>query len=368
MGAEAAKSTEAADLERLVDLSPDLLCTTKMDGSFVRLNPAWSLTLGYPESELVGRRFMELVHPDDRKATLVVSRGLLKPGHEVSNFENRVVHRDGSHRWLSWSARSDGRRGYAVAHDITERRTAERALRRSEARYRSIIETTSEGVWMIDANHRTTYVNPRMAEMIGYEVDEMLGRPVVDFTPPHRHPGVRRHIQSRRAGAADQREELLRHKDGSDVWVLLAGSPLTDSGGGYAGALAMMADITERKRAEARAAKLAGIVEASPDAIVSLSLDGVIETFNAAAERQSGWTADEVVGKPVTLMVPPENEALIAPLLAEVGGGSRIERIRGELIDKHGRREEASLSLAPIPTPSGRVAGIACVIRATVGE
>jgi PAS domain S-box-containing protein len=220
---------------------------------------------------------------------------------------------------------------------------------------------------MIDADHRTTYVNPRMAEMLGYEVDEMLGRPVVEFTPSDRHGGVRKHIQSRRDGAADQREELLRHKDGSEVWVLLAGSPITDREGRYAGALAMMADITERKRAEARAAQLAGLVEASPDAIVSVSLEGVIETINAAAERQSGWTAAEVVGQPVATVLPPESAAVVPLLLTEVAAGKPIERLRTELVAKDGRREDVSLSLAPIPGRDGAAAGIACVIRASDG-
>jgi PAS domain S-box-containing protein len=106
-------------------------------------------------------------------------------------------------------------------------------------------------------------------------------------------------------------------------------------------------------------------VEASPDVIVSLSLDGVIETFNAAAERHSGWTAAEVVGQPVTLMVPPENAGSIPGVLAKVAGGRTIERLRVDLVDKRGEREEASLSAAPIPGPDGAVAGIACLIRAT---
>ena len=488
MGPEVARSQESSELERLVDLSADMLCTTGMDGRFLRLNPAWSLALGYSESELVGRQWLEFVHPDDLRRTREHSNALLAPGGEVSNFENRFVHRDGSYRWLSWSARSDGVRVYAVARDmteqkraiealrsseerfrsivvashegiwtidadsrttfvndrmaemmgyspeemlgrpafeflddegralaaprlearrrgssdqgemkfitksgtalwtllsgspltnadgeyagslamladITERRAAEQALRASEERYRSIVETTSEGVWMIDADHRTTYVNPRMAELLGYEVEEMLGRAVAEFTPAERHGGVRRHIESRRDGVADQREELLRHKDGSDVWVLLAGSPITDREGRYAGALAMMADITERKLAEARAAQLAGIVEASPDAIVSLSLDGTIETFNAAAERQSGWTAAEAVGGPVSRMVPPEAAELVPLVLAEVAAGHPVERLITELVHRDGRREEVSMALAPVPGPDGKVSGIACVIR-----
>jgi PAS domain S-box-containing protein len=310
-------------------------------------------------------------HPDDHEIGLDEMRALLAGDATSYALHKRLVRKDGepivAEIQISVVRDAGDAPLYTLAQiqDVTARRADEHALRSSEERYRTIVETTSEGVWMLDADHRTTYVNPRMARMLGYEVEEMLGRPVLEFTPADRRVAVRERIQSRRAGVADQREELLCHKDGSDVWVLLSGSPMTDRRGGYAGALAMMADITERKRAEARAAQLAGIVEASPDVIVSLSLDGVIETFNAAAERHSGWTAAEVVGQPVTLMVPPENAGSIPGVLAKVAGGRTIERLRVDLVDKRGEREEASLSAAPIPGPDGAVAGIACLIRAT---
>ena len=96
-----------------MDLSVDMLCVATMAGRFLVVNPAWCLTLGYDEGELIGRRGIELVHPDDRERTLEEARRLTVPGVEVVNFENRFLHRDRSHRWLVWSARSDGERLYA---------------------------------------------------------------------------------------------------------------------------------------------------------------------------------------------------------------------------------------------------------------
>src|SRR5881275_479604 len=139
--------------------------------------------------------------------------------------------------------------------DITERKLQEQAVQAAAERYRNIIETTSEGVWMIDADHRTTYVNARMAEMLGYTVEEMLGRPVADFVREERRDPLETGLE--RQGLTDQREVCCVRKDGSEMWGLLSGSPLTDGSGAYGGALAMISDITERKRAEEQLARLA---------------------------------------------------------------------------------------------------------------
>jgi PAS domain S-box-containing protein len=237
-----------SEFERLVDLSVDMLCVTTLAGRFLILNPAWTLTLGWSEEELRGRSVLDFVHPDDAGNALAEAARLRERGAEVHDFELRLRRRDGSYRWIMWSSRSDGERIYAVARDVTQRKLADDALRASEQRYRNIVETTSEGVWMIDADHRTTYVNRRMAEMLGYTVADMIGRPVSDFVAPADRHDVRQGLERRRSGVSEQRELCYLRKDGSEMWGLMSGSPLSDGNGGYGGALAMISDITERKR------------------------------------------------------------------------------------------------------------------------
>ncbi|HKO45611.1 MAG TPA: PAS domain S-box protein [Pyrinomonadaceae bacterium] len=140
---------------------------------------------------------------------------------------------------------------YAVEHA----RTLE-ALRTSENKYRQIIETAREGVWTVDPDACTTYVNQRMAEMLGYTVEEMLGRPTVAFMDADDVAESQRRFERRRRGIAEQYECRLRRKDGTEVWALVSTNPLYGPVDEFAGALGMISDITERKLAEEENRKL----------------------------------------------------------------------------------------------------------------
>jgi len=123
-------------------------------------------------------------------------------------------------------------------------------LRDSEARYRSIVETAQEGIWQIDANGRTSYVNRKMAEILGYTVAEMQGRSLLDFMDEEGRAMVAYNVERRKQGIAEQHEFKFQHKNGATVWAELNTTPQHNADGSYAGALAMVTDITERRRAE----------------------------------------------------------------------------------------------------------------------
>ena len=123
-----------AERDRFFDLSLDMLATATPDGVFIRLNPAWEATLGYPTEELRAKPFLEFVHPDDREATLYETHRQFAEGKTVLHFQNRYRHRDGSYRWLEWTSQpaADGSVVYAVARDITVRKhEEERATKRA---------------------------------------------------------------------------------------------------------------------------------------------------------------------------------------------------------------------------------------------
>jgi PAS domain S-box-containing protein len=123
-------------------------------------------------------------------------------------------------------------------------------LKRSEARFRQIIDTAQEGIWTIDADANTSFVNDRMAAMLGYDATEMLGHPVDAFMDEGDRGETGEDAARRPGGFADVDEYPLRRKDGSRLWTSMSTNPLYDNRGRYAGALAMVSDITERKRAE----------------------------------------------------------------------------------------------------------------------
>jgi PAS domain S-box-containing protein len=129
-------------------------------------------------------------------------------------------------------------------------RARTRELAASEARYRRIVETTHEGVWIRDAEQRTDYVNPRMAEMLGYMVEEMLGRTWDDFIHPSDMVAADHFWERRQQGITEQYEFRFCRKDGTELWAIVSTNPIYNYEGGFRGALAMLTDVTPRKYAE----------------------------------------------------------------------------------------------------------------------
>jgi PAS domain S-box-containing protein len=130
------------------------------------------------------------------------------------------------------------------------RREAEAALGASEERYRRIVETTSEGVWVLDPDFRTTFVNARMAALLGKRAEDVIGTPALECLHPESHAAWAEHVELRLAGLAAQADLRLQRSDGSVVWVLMESTPTRDETGRYEGMLAMAMDMTERRRLE----------------------------------------------------------------------------------------------------------------------
>ncbi len=134
--------------------------------------------------------------------------------------------------------------------DLTEQKRAELAFQKSEERYRQIVETADEGIWIIDLEGKTSFVNPKMTQMLGYSVEEMLGMSLFAFMDEQGKVLATRHLERRRQGIQERHEFKFRRKDGSELWALIASSPIFDDSGQYTGALGMITDISERQRAE----------------------------------------------------------------------------------------------------------------------
>lgn len=133
---------------------------------------------------------------------------------------------------------------------LTEREQAQEALRKSEESYRQLIETAAEGIWVLDAQNNTSFVNSQMTEMLGYTTAEMLGKPLFAFMDEEGVAIALECLERRRQGIKEQLDFKFRRKDGSNFWAIVATNPILDRAGQYAGALGMLTDITERKQAE----------------------------------------------------------------------------------------------------------------------
>jgi len=161
-----------------------------------------------------------------------------------------------------------------------------------EEAFRRIVETTLEGIWAMDAGQRTTYVNHRMAEMLGCRPQDMLGRPVSDFMFPEDLPAHRQRMTERRSGHTGRYEQKFRRADGEAVWCLVCANPLMSRDGQFAGSFAVFTDITDRRRAEqalaAERANLQAVFECAPIGMALIADDCRIRLANTALARAFG--------------------------------------------------------------------------------
>ena len=205
--------------------------------------------------------YYQIIHPDD---LLYVQRVLGESYNDMKpfDFEYRIIREDGSTRHIHSVGEPIGNGGGVVVrvvgtiHDITERKQAEEALRESEKRHRRLLEALQEGIWVIDKDACTALINVHMAEMLGYTVDEMLGKHLFSFMDESGVEIARRNLKQRRLGVREQHEFEFLHKDGTRVHTLLATAPFTDDAGNYDGAIAGVLDITDRKRTERKLQEL----------------------------------------------------------------------------------------------------------------
>ncbi|MBW4687152.1 MAG: response regulator [Komarekiella atlantica HA4396-MV6] len=147
-------------------------------------------------------------------------------------------------------------RALREAQERRERQRAEDSLQKSEARYRRIVDTSYEGIWMIDSQARTEFVNQRISEMLGYTAEEMFGRAIFDFMDQTDGIVAQQKLEWLKQEGNDLKEGRLRCKDGSYIWALISARAISSEQGEFLGAIAMLTDITDRKRTESERDRL----------------------------------------------------------------------------------------------------------------
>lgn len=221
------------------------------DGCYLFVNPAMARILGYNQPE-------ELVS----LASGMNYERLLDGEAERQGMERQIYRRDGAVIWVSENVRAvRDDQGHTLCFegtmkDITKRKEAEEALRESEERYRQIVETATEGIWVIDENCKITFVNKKMAEMFACTVEGMIGKSIYDFVDDEWTAEADNHVKGRQQGISEQHEFKFRRQDGRELWAVLSTNPLFKLNGQYSGALAMVTDITERNQFEREMARL----------------------------------------------------------------------------------------------------------------
>ena len=288
------------------------------DGEIIQINHAWTRVTGYKTEDLptildwtrkaYGKRSdeMQQVIKNVFKKNVVSSQG----EYTVTTKNNKEVILDFNSAPLG--ELPDGRRVIiSTAIDITSRKMAEEATRQSEEKYRQIVETSNEGIWVIDENNKTLFVNKKMTEILGYSEKEMLNKSLFDFMDEDSKKEALNKVKQRQQEISGVHEFKFAKRDGKFVWALLSISPLFSDKSHYNGALAMITDNTERKIA-VEALRLSeeyyrSLIENAVDYILILNEDGLITFASPAFYRQLGYNTYEITGKLIFDLVHPDD-------------------------------------------------------------
>jgi PAS domain S-box-containing protein len=229
--------------------------------------------------------------------------------------------------------------------------------------FRDVFNASPIGIAVETLEGRPFFVNPAFCSMLGFSEEELRHKHCVDFSPPEDAQKDWALFQQLKAGSIDQYQLEKRYfrKDGSLVWGRLSifllkshPSPLV---------IAMVEDITDKQRAEEAWSRHAAIVESSEDAIASGTLDGIIVSWNTGAQKIYGYTEAEAVGKPISMLDPPELPYEENKILETLKSGDRIEHFETVRVTKTGRRINVSLTISPIKDLTGRTVGISGIAR-----
>ncbi|MBC8085881.1 MAG: PAS domain S-box protein [Phycisphaerae bacterium] len=186
---------------------------------------------------------------------------------------------------------------------------AQKALRDSEERYRGIVETSNEGIWMINFDSTITFVNQRLADMLGYSPAEIVGQSLYKFLPRAFHPVAASRLERTRAGASEENESVILQRNGQETWALVKTSCIRDANAAAVGMLAMITDWTRHREAEralrASEAEFRQIIESTSDGIIKVDRDGNIKFVNGQLAHMLGYEPFELVGASLRLIVAP---------------------------------------------------------------
>jgi PAS domain S-box-containing protein len=343
--------------------------------SNVYVSPQVEPMLGYPadlwrtDPELVKR----VIHPNDLDRVMTELAEVRRTG-EPLRTEYRCIAADGRVVWVEdltfvvHNEQGEPQHVQGFLLDITERKHAEASVVENEEKFRTLVSNVPGIVFRceLDADWTMHFISETIEEISGYPASDFIASNKRTFTSIIHPDDVDALASTVEEAVAANRpyttEYRIVTRDGEICWVLERGQAVTQSDGHRVLDGAIF-DVTERKTAADEVAKLAAIVESSDDAIMGADLNGIITSWNSGAEQVFGYTAEEVLGKPINVLAPPAYTAEPKGLLGRVVAGEGLvhhETIRAR---KDGRLIDVSLTVSPMRDVAGNVVGASAIAR-----
>jgi PAS domain S-box-containing protein len=250
-----------------------------------------------------------------------------------------------------------------IGSDITKTKRSEEALRKSEEKYRTLLETTSEGCWMLNPKNKTIEVNESLCKMLGYSQDEMIGKTPFDFAD---HDNRKIFIeQTSKISTTSHRsyEITLKKKDGQDLHTYFNATTIRDESGEVQGSFAFVTDITQRNRAEDERNRLAVAIEQAAESVFITDMNGTIQYVNPAFERLTGYGRKEAIGKNPAMLKSGKHDALFYKKMRRTI--SRGNAWHGRIVNKKKDDSfyEADATISPVFDTSGKITNFVSIKR-----
>jgi PAS domain S-box-containing protein len=362
----------------VAETASDAIVSIDESSTILFTNSATAEVFGYTPEELVGKNLTMLMPDYMRQVHEAGLRRYVETGRRHLNWEATELpglHKDGRQIPLevSFGEYTKGGKHYftGFARDITERKRAEEALRQSEMEFRGLANSMPTLVWMANPDGWIFWYNQRWYEYTGTTLQQMEGWGWQSVHDPEVLPTVL--DQWKKSIATAEPFEMtfpLRGADGQFRPFLTRVTPVRDSHGNLTRWFGTNTDVSSQIEVQERlqaalfaSQKLATIVESSNDAIVSKNLQGIVTSWNPAAERLFGYSAQEMIGQPITLTIPPELHDDERTILETIGRGTTIEHYETIRQRKSGERIYVSITVSPIRDEVGSVIGAANITR-----
>jgi len=352
-------------LASIVESSDDAIISKDLNGIIRSWNRGAERIFGYTAEEAIGQPVSMLAVPERvEEISDIIER--IRRGEKIDHYETkrRTKHGRVLDISLTVSPIRDASGQIVGASKIARDVTAQKDVAVLQGRLAAIVESSDDIIISKDLNGIIRSWNRGAERIFGYTAEEAIGQPVSMLAVPERVEEIPNIIERiRRGEQVDHYETKRRTKDGRVLDISLTVSPIRDASGEIIGASKVARDVSDHKRRAELQARLAAIVESSDDAIISKDLNGIIRSWNSGAERIFGYTAEEAIGQPVSMLAIPERVEEIPNIIERIRRGEKVDHYETKRKTKHGRLLDVSLTVSPIRNAAGQIVGASKIAR-----
>jgi two-component system, chemotaxis family, CheB/CheR fusion protein len=352
-----------ARLNRIFEESEIGMTLTDLKGNFTQVNPAFCEMLKYSEKELLSKSIADITFHEDHSIQKEFEKNLYAGKIKSYQIQKRYVRKDGQLVWvlLTVTLASDltGKPIHLIeqVQNITEKIETEEKLKQNEARFRMIFEKAEFGLAISDSNFKFIAANPAFCRMMGYSNEELSKLTFTDITHPSRRKEDTKNVMAMAKGTLShyQTEKQYLKKDGTIFWGSLVTTTVRNNMGGAAFYIAMVQDISERKRLESELEKWGQVIKNADWGIAIGSPDEyILEAVNPAYARMHGYTVKELIGKPASIVYSKKSEVSLPEYtrLANKKGSHTFETLH---VRKDGTIFPVQVNLTAVKDTSGKV-------------